>query len=306
MLTEPTSRSTTDTAGGALPAVFCVLVNWNGWADTAACLRSLAVQEYAALRVLVVDNGSKDDSVARIRAEFSWATVIEAGSNLGFACGSNAGIRYAVAAGAEYVWLLNNDTIAPPDSCSKLVRKAQANPRAGLIGSVLYRMDTPAEVQAWGGGELNVLLGRSSHALAPFVLGQKSYLTFASVLVPRAVLERVGVLYEGYFMYWDDGDYALRVTRAGYALAVAEDTAILHKEGGSAEAKSPVIDRYSVAAGMHFLRRHSPMPPLSMAIFVAVKFASRLAKGRWKNARAVLAAVGDYERQRRTVYSDQL
>jgi GT2 family glycosyltransferase len=302
MLTEPKSLSPAD----HLPTVFCVLVNWNGWADTSACLRSLALQDYAALQVVVVDNGSKDDSAAKIRAEFQGVTVIEAGSNLGFACGSNVGIRHAFVAGADYVWLLNNDTIAPPDSCSKLVRKSLANPHAGLIGSVLYRMDNPAEVQAWGGGQLNTILGRSSHALAPFKPGPRSYLTFASVLIPRAVLERVGVLYEGYFMYWDDGDYALRVTRAGYALAVAENTAILHKEGGSAEARSPIIDRYSVAAGMHFLRRHSPVPPVSMAIFVAVKFASRLAKGRWKNARAVLAAVVDYGRQRGVSYREQL
>jgi GT2 family glycosyltransferase len=306
MLTEPTSPATTATTADALPTVYCVLVNWNGWADTAACLRSLAVQNYAPLQVVVMDNGSKDHSVANIRAEFPAITVIEAGSNLGFACGSNVGIRHAVAQGADFVWLLNNVTLAPPDTCSKLVRKALANPHAGLIGSVLYRMDHPAEVQAWGGGELHTILGRSSHALAPFTPGPKSYLTFASVLIPRAVLERVGVLYEGYFMYWDDADYALRVTRAGYGLAVAEDTAILHKEGGSAEARSPVIDRYSVAAGMHFLRRHSPVAPVSMTIFVAVKLASRAAKGRWKNARAVLAAVGDYRRQRRTVYSDQL
>lgn len=293
-------------ASSSEPSVFCVLVNWNGWADTSACLRSLMVQEYAALRVTVVDNGSTDGSVAKIRAEFPAVTVLEAGRNLGFACGSNVGIRYAVGEGAEYVWLLNNDTITPPDTCSKLVRKALKNPMAGMIGSVLYRMDKPAEVQAWGGGELNVLLGRSSHAVGPFTPGATSYLTFASVMIPRAVVERVGVLYEGYFMYWDDGDYALRLTRAGYGMAVAEDTAVLHKEGGSSAPKSPTIDRYSVAAGMHFLRRYSPVPVVSMAIFVGVKLASRAVKGRWKHARAVLAAVGDYGRQRRVSYRERL
>jgi GT2 family glycosyltransferase len=161
-------------------------------------------------------------------------------------------------------------------------------------------------VQAWGGGELNVLLGRSTHAYAPFTPGPKSYLTFASAMIPRAVVERVGVLYEGYFMYWDDSDYALRLTRAGYGMVVAEDTAILHKEGGSSAPKSPLIDRYAVAAGMHFLRRFSPVPLVSMAIFVGVKFTSRLVKGRWKNARAVLAAVADYGRQRGVNYRERL
>jgi GT2 family glycosyltransferase len=288
------------------PSVFCVVVNWNGWADTSACLASLAQQDYAPLHVVVVDNGSSDDSAARIQAAFPQVTLLLTGRNLGFPSGCNVGLRHAVAAGAGYIWMLNNDTVAPPDTCSKLVAKALANPSAGIIGSVLYYMHDPAQVQAWGGGEINPFLGRSTHATAPFTPGPRSYMTFASALVPRLVLERIGILYEGFFMYWDDTDLALRVTRAGYTQTVAEGTCILHKEGGSSQRRSPLIDRYAVAAGLHFLRRHSPAPPLSMAIFLTVKCASRLLRGHWKNARAVLLALADYRRQRHTIYTDQL
>jgi GT2 family glycosyltransferase len=276
------------------PLVYCVLVNWNGLADTTACLHSLTQQDYPSLHILVVDNGSADDSVANLRAAFPRIELLENGANVGFARGTNAGIRHAVAAGAEFIWLLNNDTVAPPDTCSKLVARALANPHAAIIGSVLYYMHDPAKVQAWGGGHINTLLGRTSHATEPFTLGSKTYLTFASVLIPRPVFEQVGVLYEGFFMYFDDTQ------------AVAEDTAILHKEGGSAERRSPIIDRYAVAAGLHFLRRHSPVPPLSMAIFVTTKFTSRILRGEWKNARAVLRAIADYRQQRHTTYSDKL
>jgi GT2 family glycosyltransferase len=151
-----------------------------------------------------------------------------------------------------------------------------------------------------------VWLGRTSHTVAPLMLGPRSYLTFASVLIPCPVFERVGVLYEGFFMYFDDSDFALRVTHAGYGLAVAEDTAVLHKVGGSAEYRSPVIDRYAVTAGLRFLGRHAPVPLVSMAIFVATKLGSRVARGRWKNARAVMEAVGDYRRQRSVVFSERL
>jgi GT2 family glycosyltransferase len=212
------------------PLVYCVLVNWNGLADTTACLHSLTQQDYPSLHILVVDNGSADDSVANLRAAFPRIELLENGANVGFARGTNAGIRHAVAAGAEFIWLLNNDTVAPPDTCSKLVARALANPHAAIIGSVLYYMHDPAKVQAWGGGHINTLLGRTSHATEPFTLGSKTYLTFASVLIPRPVFEQVGVLYEGFFMYFDDTDFALRTTRAGYTQAVAEDTAILHKE----------------------------------------------------------------------------
>ena len=216
------------------------------------------------------------------------------------------GIRHAVSAGAEYVWLLNNDTIAPPDTCSKLVAKSVATPNAGIVGSVLYYMHDPARVQAWGGGDINVWIGRSTHYVAPFVPGARSYLTFASVLIPRHVIERVGVLYEGYFMYFDDTDFALRVTRAGYFLTIATDTAVLHKEGGSAAPRSPLTDRFSATAGLHFLRRHSPVPLLSMAVFLANKFAMRILRHRWSNIRAIGLAIGDYRRQRQNHYMDQL
>ncbi len=264
------------------------------------------MQDYPSLSILVVDNGSTDGSIAAIRAAFPNADIIEAGANLGFARGNNLGIRRAVADGAAYVWLLNNDTVAPPDTCSKLVAKARATPNAGLIGSVLYFMHDPSRIQAWGGGNLIVWLARSTHFHRPTPLGPASYLTFASVLIPRPVLESVGVLYEGSFMYWDDADLSLRVTRAGYALAVAEDTAILHKEGGSSAHRSPLIDRYAVASGLHFLRRHSRVPRLSMVLFLAVKLASRALRGRFRKARAVLLGIADYRRQRHTTYSDKL
>ncbi len=286
------------------PLVCCVLVNWNGWRDTLPCLAALMAQDYPALRVIVVDNASTDDSVARIRAAYPQVTVIEAGGNFGFGAGCNVGARRALQEGAEFVWLLNNDTVAPPDSCRKLVSRAQQEPRAGIIGSVLYYMHDPANVQAWGGGDITVWLGRASHSRVPFPLGPNSYLTFASVLLPREVVLRVGLLYEGFFMYWEDADLALRVTRAGYTLAVAEDTAILHREGGSGGEASPLMHRFTITSGLIFLRRHATLPAVSMAVFLATKLGIRLLRGEWKNAQAVLLAVKDYRALRHEVYRE--
>ena len=302
MLTDSPAAFAQDSA----PLVHCVVLNWNGWEDTLPCVASLLEQDYPALRVVVVDNGSTDDSVVRIRAAFPQVTVLETGANVGFPSGCNVGIRHALLEGAEFVWLLNNDTVAPPGTCSKLVAKAHAQPGAGLIGSVLYFMHSPAEVQAWGGGNLTIWLGYNTHFLAPAPLGASSYLTFASVLIPRLVIEKVGLLYEGYFMYWEDADYSLRVTRAGYSLAVAEDTAILHKEGGSAAPRSPVIDRYSLCSGLNFLRRHAAMPAVSMVLFLSTRLTGRLLRREWKHIRALFLAIGDYRRQRGKVYRETL
>ncbi len=95
------------------PTIVCVLVNWNGWQDTIACLNSLHAQSYPALQVIVVDNGSTNDSCQRIREAHPWVTLIETGRNLGFPGGCNAGTRLAMERGADYVWLLNNDTTVP-------------------------------------------------------------------------------------------------------------------------------------------------------------------------------------------------
>ena len=263
-------------------------------------------QDDPALCVPEVDNGSTDDSVARIRAAFPQVVVLEAGSNLGFPSGCNIGIRHAISHGADYIWLLNNDTVAPPNTCSKLVAKARQQPGAGIIGSVLYFLHDPASVQAWGGGNLILWLGYSTDFHARAHLGPKSFLTFASVLIPREVIQKVGLLYEGYFMYWEDADYALRVTKAGYGLAIAQDTAILHKEGGSAEPRSPVIDRYSLASGLLFLGRHAALPTLSMVLFLTTRLAGRLLRREWKNVRALFLAVGDYRRQRGKIYRETL
>lgn len=130
--------------------VCCVVVNWNGWRDTLDCLASLQEQEYGNLQVVVVDNGSTDDSVERIRSAFPEARLIETGKNLGFSSGCNVGLRAALAGSAEFVWLLNNDTICPPDTLRKLVRRAMASPEAGLVGTVLFYAHDPARVQAWG------------------------------------------------------------------------------------------------------------------------------------------------------------
>ncbi len=288
------------------PLVYCVVVNWNGWQDTLACLSSLACQDYPRLRVIVVDNGSTNDSSAKIRESHPWIDLIETGKNLGFAGGCNVGTRRAVQNGADYIWLLNNDTIAPSDTASKMIRIAQVHPKAGAIGSVLYFMDDPQKVQAWGGGSLNLWTGYVSHFKSPAQFGPNCFLTGASLLIPRHICEEVGVLYEGCFMYCDDSDFCLRVQRAGYELVVATDTAILHKEGGSTTKRSAVIDGYSTTSAQRLLRRHAPVPAVSIIVFLTLRVLNRIRRGEWKNLAAVGRGAAVFFREFQVTFSDQL
>ncbi len=119
------------------PEIACIVINWNSWQDTAACLDSLRMQDYKNLRVIVVDNASSDDSVAELRARHPWATYAQNSRNFGFPKACNIGARHPVAASASFLWFLNNDTVVPADTATKLVAKAEATPRAGIIGAVL-------------------------------------------------------------------------------------------------------------------------------------------------------------------------
>jgi GT2 family glycosyltransferase len=296
----------TNSNSKSLPTIICVIVNWNGWQDTVNCLTSLRRQDYDGLQVIVVDNGSTNDSVRMIREAHPWSTVIETGRNLGFPSGCNAGTRLALERGADYVWLLNNDTTVPADTARKLLATALQNPNAGAIGAVLYYMHDPTRIQAWGGGSINLWTGFVSHFKNATSFKKNTYLTGASMLLPKAICEEVGILYEGYFMYGDDSDMCLRIRRSGYELVVCEGTAILHREGASSSKRSPLIDRLATTSGLRLLKRHAPIPAISMAIYLALRFTNRVRRGEWENISAVWEGVVVYFNERTATFSESI
>lgn len=270
-----------------MPTVTCILVNWNNWQDTSACLDSLARQD-APVQAIVVDNASSNRSVTELRQRHPGVTVLEAGANLGFAKACNLAARQAA---TDYLWFLNNDTVAPPDTLSRLL----ATP-ADLVGAELRYFHAPETVQAWGGGTISRWTGFSRHYTGPEPFGPGSYLTFASVLLRRGLFEQLTGLYEGAFLYFEDADFCLRARAAGASMAVAPGTAILHKEGGSQTGPSARLTRVFTTAGLHFMRRHCPLPPVGMALFLGSRLAKRLVKRRWGDLGAVLAGARDYLR----------
>jgi GT2 family glycosyltransferase len=277
------------------PGVSCVVINWNGWKDTATCVEALLKQDYPSLQIVIVDNASTDDSAERIRAAFPQIDFVQASENGGFAAGSNLGIKRALAQGSEFLWLLNNDTIAPPDTVRKLVAAA-ADPRVGIVGTVLRYMHEPAKIQAWGGGSIRPWMGFVRHYDSPTELERNSFVTFASVLLRTEMLEQVGLLDEHYFMYFEDADLCFRARAAGWKLAVAGDTSVMHKEGGSGSAKSARVDRIVTASGLRFLNRYGESRRLAKFLFVVTRLGKRLAAGKPKRMRAVMRGVRDWRR----------
>jgi GT2 family glycosyltransferase len=294
-------------SGEQAPSVACVVVNWNGWQDTLACLDSLRLQDYPNFSVIVIDNGSTNDSVERIRRAHSWVDLQETGKNIGFPSGCNAGTRLAYDRGADFIWLLNNDTIAPPSTASSLVRTALAHPEAGAVGSILYYMHDPAQVQAWGGGSISLWTAYTKHFTAAASFGpENTFFTGASLLLPRRICEQVGVFFEGFFMYCDDSDLCIRIHRAGYPLVMCEDTAILHREGASSPKRSPLIDQFATTSTMRLLRRAAPIPILSITNYLLLRLMNRLLRGRWDNFAGVCRGVRIYMQESRMSFTDRL
>jgi GT2 family glycosyltransferase len=267
------------------------VLNWNGWRDTLACIESLQRSEYPNLSILVVDNGSTDNSVEIIRKSFEGIEVLETHANLGFAGGNNVGILLALSRKAEFIWLLNNDTVVEPGTLQALVLCAEADPGIGAVGSVLRYWHAPEKIQAWGGGVINLWTGRSNHVEGPEELESLTYLTAASVLLRSSVLREVGMLDEGYFMYWEDADLSYRIRAAGYRLTVAPDAFLLHKENASTGRKSPRMDRYISASGIRFLLKFAYFPPLPIFILIFGRALKRFLARDWPRGLAVLAGL---------------
>ena len=232
--------------------------------------------------------------------------LVRIASNLGFAGGCNVGIRYALAdASTAYIWLLNNDTVVPPDSLSRAVAKLKATPHAGMCGSSLLFYDRPQTVQAAGGGILNKWTGTTRglgafHDIASIdesdALRHLDYIAGAALLVSRPFLETIGLMNEDYFLYYEELDWACRA-RGRFTLAYAKDSIVYHKEGGSIGTssdpaqRSPLADTYGVRNRIRFMRRFYPyaLPVVYLGLFAAI--INRIRRGQSDRIPMILRAM---------------
>jgi GT2 family glycosyltransferase len=224
-----------------------VVLNWNGLDDTRALLRTLErcrVPEGWSASVMVVDNGSSDGSARSIAAEFPQVDLLALPENLRFAGGNNRGIQRALAAGADAVMLLNNDTEADPALLERLLLALEQHPEAGAAAPLIY-FAAPSRSIWYAGGRCTPALGLAAHrGLRTLDRGQyrsverTGYLTGCCLIARRAVWEKVGLLDERYFIYAEDADWCLRARRLGFALLFVPTARLWHKVSASAGAQS--------------------------------------------------------------------
>jgi GT2 family glycosyltransferase len=248
----------------ASPLVFIIVLNWNGKDDTLECLSSLQKLDYPNFETVVVDNGSVDGSEEAIRASFPSVCFIQTGRNLGYAGGNNVGIKHALSHGADYVWLLNNDTTVDPMALTALVETAQADPRIAFVGSKIFFYDKPNMIWCAGGTIDLAEGGRTDHP----GMGQEDhgqfdsisdvgYVTGCSLLASRAAIEAVGFLPEEYFLYFEETDWSLAAQRKGYRTVMAPASLVWHKYAEVGDYKNRFI-YYSFRNRIRIVRKYAP------------------------------------------------
>lgn len=247
---------------GTFPLVCAVTLNWKRPSDTITCLQSLAEQTYPNLQTLVVDNGSGDDSVERIQTACPHAHVIANPENSGFARGTNLGIARALELGADFVFILNNDTYLAPDTVGILVQHCEED--VGLVAPIIYYAAAPTHIWSLGGSLNRWLLetqgsvrGQEDMGQWPAVLEQ-DFVPACGLLAPRSVFERVGYFDERFFMYYEDLDFSLRVRKAGLRILSVTDAKMWHEVSLSSGGSDSPNERYWMArSSVLYFRKHA-------------------------------------------------
>ncbi len=284
------------------PLVYVVILTWNQREDTLECLASVEALQYPAFRVVLVDNGSTDGTAQAVAERFPRVEVVANPVNLGFGAGANVGMRHALEHGAQYAFLLNNDTVVDPPLLDILVATAEAEPRAGLVGAYVWSYHNHDELQLSGDRRHPLTLDPARQIPARLPADQcphqVDYLSGGAVLVKRRVMEDVGLFDERFFLYYEDLDLCERVREHGYLLFSVPSARIWHKGRATMGDPSP-RQRYHLARGsVLFFAKHTPARRLPLMIAyragsAARTLASAALKGQWAIASSYLRGLRD-------------
>jgi GT2 family glycosyltransferase len=301
--------------------VAIVILNWNGKKDTMECLKSLRklnTKDYS-LAVIVVDNASTDGSIQDFKkvTGFDDFQVIENNENIGFAAGNNVGIKKALNDSADFIVLLNNDTVVKEDLIDKFLEASEKHKRAGILTPKIYfypgyefhkERYTKTEVGRviwYAGGVIdwdNVYA--SNYGVDDTDIGQYSkeleyeFATGACMFVKREVFEKAGMFDERYYLYLEDTEFSQRVKHAGWKIIFVPDAVLWHKVSQSSAIGGGLNDyfitRNRLLFGMRFAPSKTKRALLKEAAKLAIRgrewqkrgardfFMRRFKKGSWK------------------------
>ena len=233
------------------PSIYIVLLHWKNYKDTKACLLSLENVTYKNRNIIIVDNFSDDGSIEKLQEEFPYAKYILNSNNLGFSCGVNLGMREAYSLDADYVLVLNNDTIVEPGFLEPAILEAQKEPKLGAVTGKIMRKSAP-NIFWHAGGRIDLIrasgVARGMDQIDHGQYDKVCYTGWASgamCLIPRATLETIGYYPEEYFFGYEEWDFSTAILRAGLKILYVPEFKSYHKADGSYKAGHPVLNIYA-------------------------------------------------------------
>jgi GT2 family glycosyltransferase len=248
-----------------LPLVSIVTLTWNTTEITLDFLRSINEQcTYKNLEIVIVDNGSREDPTAVFKAVYPAAKVILNGKNLGFTGGNNVGLK---AATGDYLFIVNNDTEFTPGLLEGLLEIFEKYPDAGIASPKFHYYFHKGTIEYAGYNTVNVFTGRNS------MVGCKekdngqynelrvtNYAHGGGMMVPRKVMDEVGLLPEQFFIYYEEFDWCEQIKRKGYKVYYQPKSLIYHKESMTTGKSSPFKTFYHTKNRILFMRRNMALP----------------------------------------------
>ena len=250
-----------------VPSVAAVVLNWNNYEDTAECIDSLQPQLTVDDRIVLVDNGSTDGSLERLRSDYPDIAFVENDRNLGFAGGMNSGIEWARAAGMDTVLLLNNDALVSEETRIHDLAKTALQTDVGLVTPLIY--EHPGEDVWFARGVVDDRWVRFRHE-TEFDDSerhlQNEYVPLCCTVMSLSVLEEVGDLDEEYFLYCEDAELGSQLRDRGYDLLTDTTSHARHKVSGSSEASFSPVPAYYRTKNRHLFYRNRSEMSSSLAV----------------------------------------
>lgn len=237
--------------------------------------------------------------------------IINSDNNLGFAGGNNAAVnvvKQLYDSDYDYYWFLNNDTVVDQDALTHLIERGAVGveKNIGIVGATLLYYHRPGIVQCYGGASYSKVTGAvqeigngeryNQYVDQEYIESQLNYISGASMLVTHSFLEKVGLMSEEYFLYYEEIDWATRALKAGFGIGFTPSAKIMHKEGavlgsGKAEKRSVMSEFYGVRNRLRFTQRFYKGFLPSVWLFSFLQLVKRLSAGRWSNAQAIAQAL---------------
>ena len=245
------------------PFIIIIILNWNGKEDTLECLVSAKKFDYSNYEIVVVDNGSVDGSVDAISKQYPDVTLLQTGENLGYAGGNNVGISWALEQKADYILLLNNDTIVAADLLSAFVNAANILPTGSVLGAKIFFYDKPDTLWFAGGrwrNESNSFEHIGCGQLDGIEFNHKlevDYITGCALFADAGTFKEIGLLDDAFFLTYEETDWCYRARAKGHRCIVIPEAKLWHKISSSfGGADSPLVNYFMTRNKLLWAKKH--------------------------------------------------